>query len=379
LKILQVTQNFKPYPGGQEKYVLELSKKLKEFGHDITVYTTNRFNLPKFEQNDGLDVYRFNMLFCPLNNPISLEFLKTYRNLKNYDVINVHNEHSFLSFITILYKFVHKKPIVLTHHGQLKFGLYYKDIFERFYERTIGKLLFNSVEMIAANSEADKDFIASLGVNGDKIKVLHNAINPESLMLHKEMKIENLNPESSNKKIVLFVGRIIERKGVEFLIKSAKVVTKIHDNVLFAIIGDGPYRRQVEKLVKYLKIQNNVLFLGEVSDEVLYNYYKSADIFVLPSLSEVCPTVVLEAMYFGLPVVTTDIPGVRDHFKDVALLVPPRNEDELAEAIVKLLDDVALRGGLSKAGEKLVKSKYTWDVVAKEYEEIYFRMLEDTN
>ena len=379
MKILQVTQNFKPYPGGQEKYVLELSKKLKDFGHDVTVYTTNRFDLPKFEQNDGLDVYRFNMLFCPLNNPISLEFLKTFKNLKNYDVINVHNEHSFLSFITILYKFVHKKPIILTHHGQLKFGSYYKDIFERFYERTIGRLLFNSVEMIIANSEADKDFIASLGVNGDKIKVLHNAINPESLMLNKELGRKILNPETSNKKIVLFVGRIIERKGVEFLIKSAKVVTKIRDNVLFAIIGDDPYRRQVEKWVKYLKIQNNVLFLGEVSDEVLYTYYKSADFFVLPSLSEVCPTVVLEAMYFGLPVVTTDIPGVRDHFKDVALLVPPRNEDKLAEAIVKLLDDAALRGWLSKAGEKLVKSKYTWDVVAKEYEKIYFRMLEDTN
>ncbi len=151
------------------------------------------------------------------------------------------------------------------------------------------------------------------------------------------------------------------------------------NDVLCILVGEGEDHNYFKVLVDELDLGDYVLFTDSISNEDLIWMYKNTDIFTLPSLSEVCPTVVLEAMYFGLPVVATAIPGVKDHFKEVTLLVPPKNEDRLAEAIIKLLDDEELTRRLSKAGAKLIKGKYTWDVVAKEYEEIYSEMWEGIN
>ena len=163
MRVLQIAQYFPPYPGGQEQYVLQLSKKLTRLGHKVAVYTANHSNLPSFEQFEGIDVYRFKMLFAPLNNPISLHFLKIFRNLENFDLIHVHNEHSFFSFMSIIYNLVYKKPTVLTCHGQLRFGSSAEDVFEGIYTRSIGRSIFSIVDKIVTLSKADKDYLASFG------------------------------------------------------------------------------------------------------------------------------------------------------------------------------------------------------------------------
>ena len=374
MRILQVAQYFPPYPGGQERYVLHLSKKLRQLGHKVTVYTTNHSNLPSFEQFEGIDVYRFKMLFAPLNNPISLDFLKIFRNLDNFDLIHVHNEHSFLSFVSILYNLVYKKPAVLTCHGQLRFGSSLQDLFEGIYMRSIGRSIFSIVDKIVTLSKTDKDYLASFGVGKNKIEVLSNAIDIDYLSgeVNKEApKKYKLNEKFSYKKIMLFVGRIIKRKGIHYLIKSIPEVIKAHKDVLCVLIGNGEYKSQAEQLTRNLNLEDYVLFLGSLPQEMVFKYYQVADAFVLPSISEGCPTTLLEAMYFGLPVIATDIPGVYEHFKDVAILVSPGDEKELASAIIRLFGDQELSQRLSMEGKKLVETKYTWGSVAKRYEEMY--------
>lgn len=374
MRILQVAQYFPPYPGGQEQYVLQLSKKLTRLGHKVTVYTVNHSNLPSFEQFEGIDVYRFRMLFAPLNNPISLDFLKIFRNLENFDLIHVHNEHSFLSFVSILYNLVYKKSAVLTCHGQLRFGSSPQDLFERIYMRSIGRLIFSIVDKIVTLSKADKDYVASFGASKNKIEVLPNAIDIDYLNgeVNKEApNKDKLKERFSHKKIMLFVGRIIKRKGIHYLIKSIPDVVKAHKDVLCVLIGNGEYKRQAEQLTMNLNLGDYVLFLGSLPQEMVFEYYQAADVFVLPSISEGCPTTLLEAMYFGLPVIATDIPGVYEHFKEVAILVSPGDEKELASAIIRLLEDEQLSRRLSREGKKLVEIRYTWENVAKRYEEIY--------
>ena len=388
MKILQIVPYFPPYHGGQEQYVYNLSKYLVKMGHEVHVITSNFPKTNKFEVIDGITVERHKCLMRPLRNPITPGILCLGKKIKEYDVIHTHNEHSVAAMVAAYFRKRTNVPLILTCHGQLIFGSKMADYFERAYSRTIGRRIFNIIDVIVVNSNMDRDYLLSINQNiSENIKVLHNAIDLDffetvtnnTSYRDGEDKIKSII--SSNSKTILFVGRLIKRKGIEWLINAMDSIVNAlkRNDVLCIIVGVGEDYSYFEGLISELKLADYIYFTRSVSNKDLIYMYRNADIFVLPSLSEVCPTVVLEAMYFGLPVVATDIPGVKDHFKDVALLVPPKNEDELAEAIVKLLEDADFAERLSTAGEELVKRKYTWDVVAKKYEKIYFRMQEDTN
>ena len=141
-------------------------------------------------------------------------------------------------------------------------------------------------------------------------------------------------------------------------------------------MGSGENLSDARALAKDLDVESHVVFTGRLPFVELMQAYCSSDLFVLPSLSEGLPTSILEAMYFGLPVVSTDIPGVRDHFSDFALLVPPSDEHALADAIHALLDDEDLAKSISRRGKALVVSRYTWDQVTREYETLYSNVCE---
>ena len=368
LKILQVCPYFHPFLAGQEIYVLRLSKKLINYGHNVTIYTSNQSQLPAYEKIEGLDVFRFKMLFSPLNNPICPGFLNIFKNIKSFDIIHVHNEHAFVTFVTCMINLFYKKPIVLSCHGQLRFDNYWKDLFERLFSRTIGRLIFNSTSKITVLSESDKKYISGIGVDAKKIIVLQNAIDLDYIdSIHHSQDVQ----EKHDEKIVLYVGVLTKRKGIDYFIKSIPYVIKKHPKIHCIIVGKGEYREQLETLVNKLNLQAYVSFKGRVTTEELYYYYKISDLFVLPSVSEGLPTTILEAMNFGLPVIATDIPGIRDHFKDFAILVPPKNETELAKSIITMINDNQLREDLSRKGRELVRDKYTWDKTSKVYINIY--------
>lgn len=376
MKILQVCPYFYPFLAGQEQYVLQLSKKLLKYGEHVDVYTSNYSNLQDFEIIDGIKVHRFDMIVAPLNNPISIKLLDIFHKLKSFDIIHIHNEHSFFSFTTCLYNIYHKKPMVLTCHGQLIFGSYFKDMFEKVYSRTIGKFMFNAATKIIALSEEDKMYISSIGVDTNKIHVLPNAIDTDDLNKHIAIDMDTkLLEQFEAKRVILFVGRIIPRKGVEYIIKCVKDVIDQFDDATFILIGNGEYKLNAEQLCKEQGIEDHIIFLSGLPDEIFYSYYKLAEICILPSLSEGLPTTILEAMYFETPVVATDIPGIRSHFKDVALLIPPKNEYELSKSIIRLLSDKELALSLRKKGKNLVVTDYTWEKVSKSYLEIYSNIL----
>lgn len=382
MRILQLVPYFPPYIGGQERYVYNLSKYLVRMDHEVHIITSN---FPKSEEQeimDGITIERHKCLARPFRNPITPTFLTLGKKIKKFDVVHTHNEHSFAAMVAAYLRRKTDVPLILTCHGQLIFGSKMTDCFERAYSRIIGRAIFKAADRIISLSSSDLDYISSLGIDPKKISMLPNAIDPGELFKMDSGTFKADNPRNSflqglnGKRIIMFVGPVIQRKGVEYLIKSIpKVLRKTGDNSVFVLVGGGDFLNQARQLTTEMQINDHVIFTGRLTEEELIETYRCADLFVLPSLSEGLPTSILEAMYFGLPVVATDIPGVKDHFKDVALLVPPKNEDRLAEAIVKLLDDEELRRRLSKAGEELVKRKYTWDVVAREYEKVYIELL----
>lgn len=312
----------------------------------------------------------FKLLYKPLEHEI--------------DIVHAHAGNPPAPIAAYWYAKKKKKPFVVTYHGdgQWNWGGFVRRMSVYFYNKyLLDKILFYA-DVIISPSEYYIDESRFLGTYRDKIAVIPNGINVDEFDIDysKEECREKLGLAIDNK-IILFLGQVIARKGVEYLIRAIPIILKevSKRDFVFIIVGSGDFLDKAKNLVKSLDIEKFVVFTGKMPFNELVQAYKSVNIFVLSPLSEGMPTSILEAMYFGLPVVATDIPGVKDHFKDVALLVPPKNEDRLAEAIVKLLDDEELRGRLLKAGKELVKSRYTWDVVAKEYESIYLRVLEETN
>ena len=378
MKILQIVPYFPPYNGGQERYVLNLSRYMVKKGHEVDIITSNYPKSKNYEKFDGINITRLKYLARPLRNPIVPGFFfENNKNFKEYDIIQTHNEHSISAIAAARFKRKYNLPLVLTCHGQLKFGNFFVNSFEKFYSKNIGKILFDISDIIVVLSESDRQYVSSFDINFRKIAVIPNAIDSnelEHIITDKcDLEAFSFDRDHEQNPKVLFVGPVIKRKGVEHLIRAIPKVIKDFKfkDILFIFTGVGDYLEEAKLLAIRLGIQKNTLFTGYISMECLTMFYKSSDLFVLPSFSEGLPTSILEAMFFGLPVIATDIPGVRDHFRDYALLVPPGDSESISIAISNILNNSHLSDRLSFDGKKLIKSKYLWDTVADEYEKIY--------
>jgi len=172
---------------------------------------------------------------------------------------------------------------------------------------------------------------------------------------------------------VLFVGSLIPRKGLPFLVEAAKKIVRDLADVTFLIVGEGPLRTQLENNLKSSKLSGNFRFLGNLKEDVLSVLYGCADVFVLPSIQEGQGIVLLEAQACGKPVVAFDIGGVCEAVQNgtTGLLVERGNIDGLAEALLSLLSDSALRTRMGLAGRSFVAENYTWDLCAERMLKVY--------
>ncbi|MBP2144596.1 rhamnosyl/mannosyltransferase [Methanofollis sp. W23] len=375
MKILQCVPYYLPYHGGQESYVHNLSKSLIQRGHEVDVITSDYPAVRGMDEIDGVQIFRHRCLARPLRNPLTPGFFHLTREYKDYDLVHTHNEHSTAAIATSLGRMFNDLPVLLTCHGRLIFGDHIRDRLERLYSLTIGWSIFARADGIVVNSVDDRAYVLSIHPHAmDKMFVVHNAVDPRQLDAVPEEPPAGM-PSSGF--ILLYVGRLIRRKGLEWLIRAMATIKKTDPttDLRCILVGEGEDQDYFTELIRELGVSDSVFLMGAVTQAELVYLYRHADLFVLPSLSEVCPTVVLEAMYFGLPVITTDIPGVRDHFSCCASLVPPRDEQALAEAILTVSGDHALSQRLSRIGQNLVRTKYTWETVSKNYESIYQKVV----
>ena len=184
---------------------------------------------------------------------------------------------------------------------------------------------------------------------------------------------------------ILFAGRLIEWKGVDYLIKAFAQVLEKRSDVRLLILGSGPRKSILEDLSKELNIQQKVEFHDAVCQEELVLYYSRSDVFVLPSIvsdsgeTEGLGVVLLEAMAGGLPVIGTRVGGIPDIIKDgeTGLLAQPRNPGDLAHKIEMLLADKELRQRLGKGGHDFVKQGFSWRHIAAKYLELFELILKE--
>ncbi|MEW6684871.1 MAG: glycosyltransferase family 4 protein [Candidatus Edwardsbacteria bacterium] len=200
-----------------------------------------------------------------------------------------------------------------------------------------------------------------------------------STILRDEAK--EVTSEKDSKKRILFVGRLVERKGVEYLIDAFNLIAgKIEAKLI--IVGEGPERHRLEELVKSYGLKERVVFKGRICQEELERCYANCDVFVLPAIvdskgdTEGLGVVLLEAMSYKKPVIASNLGGIVDIVRDgeSGILVPEKNPQKLAEAILKILEDKDYARRLGEKGYRFAKENFSLERIVRRWLELYRRL-----
>jgi 1,4-alpha-glucan branching enzyme len=200
-----------------------------------------------------------------------------------------------------------------------------------------------------------------LGVPQEKIDVIPNGVDLNGNNYNDNNTTDEVAFEG--RRVVLFVGPLIRRKGPHVLIRAISSVVAEHPDALFAFVGGGSFKEEAEKLSRELHVEKHTLFLGYVPEAKLNHLYRRSDIFVLPSFSEALSYSILDAFAFSKPVISTQIPCIKDYLSQAALLVPPGDPHSLAKAVIHLLSNEESAIALGASGRRLVETCFRWDLV----------------
>ena len=383
-------------------FVYELAKKLKEKGVRVTVLCPHH-PYTKLKQNmSGLNVYRFPYFYPFSNQKLCREGGMIY-NWKNSYIAKIQVPFFFFSELFFAAKLIREKKInVINSHWLIPQGLVGAICHKIFGTRHIATIhsseitfakkvpggrkimefiVNNSDTIVSVSSHRANELLSF--VSSDISKNLKNMLQiiqmGVELIEFRKDKNELLEKNDINSKfIVLFIGRLVDVKGCEYLIKGFKSVIDNFSDVQLIIVGPGPLESDLKKLVKQLNISEHVRFEGFVEHGKISDYYSLSDIVVFPSIvdsvgyKEGMPIALLEAFAAGKPIVATRTGGFIEAIEDgwTGFLVEPKNEEQIAEKILDLLNNAQLR---DKFSEKALESskKYDWNIIVNKYLEIF--------
>jgi len=384
VKILQITPFFYPSVAGIETYVLNLSQSLSQREHQVDVLTVNTQNAPKEDMiADRIKVYRCSPTFRYRKLFVSLELARKLLKAKDYDLYHIQTPCPFTLEVAIAASRINHIPLVATYHCEGTTstpGIVYS-IMAKLYDLYTGfsrRVSLRYVGRLVCSTLSYPESLRFAPKIRERIRIVTSGVDIERFSPLKEgSKLRAKYGFDSNDRVVLFVGsldRSHRYKGVDYLIKAVHLARKESSDVKLVIVGGGDLAPKLKKLVQELHLGQNVVFTGSIPDEELPLHYAMCDIFVLPSFSKVeaFGLVLFEAMASGKPCIASDIPGVRDVLKNgkTGLLVPPRDPEALAQAILRLAEDNKLKSEMAQNARRDVES-CTWQNCAERIEAVY--------
>jgi len=235
--------------------------------------------------------------------------------------------------LTIFCK-INKIPVILRSGGSS-----YKHLF--YFKRLFKRIIFNLADKILPRSISEMNEIEKCyKINRNKLLLIPNPIDKSFYEIPK-INAARILEKKFSKKYILFVGRLVEHKGLQHIIKIMPKILKKYPGTDLLIAGDGPYKNELKKIAYRCKVHRKIKFLGSLIHERLNLYYNLADVIVNAShpRSEGTPNVLMEALACNLPCIGTNSCGTPDLLKDnVGIIIPPQDESELLNAIEKVLD-----------------------------------------
>ena len=302
------------------------------------------------------------------------------RNLKAFDIMHFHAIWNYPTAAAAHYCRRYKKPYIIAPRDALYTYALGKNAWKKWpYYTLIGKRDIQGAAAIHFTTEdelerchpfLDLKYKAIIVPNGIDISEFDNL--PETGRLKERY------PFLNNKKVILFLGRIHWKKGLDLLAKAYGKVARERNDVHLLIVGpdEGKYERKLRQLLKIEGVLERVTFTGMLTGKEKLETYAGCTLFVLPSYSENFGMTVIEAMACGLPVVISDQVGIhREVAKDSAGLVVNCDSEQLAQAMIKLLDDTDLSQRMGENGRRLVNERFTLDKIATKMIEVYERVI----
>ena len=366
MKILHITKKYPEALGGDAVVVYNLEKQQKNAGHKVFILTSN---CPEIVEKEN--VFKFG-LKDPASNQDKITFrrivslfillffgFKLIKKIKP-DVIHSHSADLgfFISFPAMFYNI----SVINTCHGVTFPDKQYSFI-KRFAEKFF--LKHGRFERIITVDKNSLRFFRDIKIN--------NAVYIPNGVDIERFDRQRLEKRDNQKIRFLFVGRLEEQKGVKYLILAAKILMSNIKNLQIILVGEGSQREALECLTKENGLEECVIFWGSVDEDVLIELYSTSDIFVLSSIWEGLPLTILEAWAARLPVITTNVGGIPEICVngENALIVPPKDPEALADAMIGILEDEMLAKKMGKNGRKLVEKKYTWERIAAKVLDVY--------
>ncbi|MDO9045579.1 MAG: glycosyltransferase family 4 protein [Methanobacteriaceae archaeon] len=360
-------------------YRIPFFKLLKE-NYDVNFIFTyleasnNIYDIKYFENLKELE-FEFNSCnaylaseFRFLNEGIPIGLIK-YLFFTNYDII-VDNLQSLKVLISYAASKIRKKPLIIWSEGwNIPNNVFMDKLKIRF-----AKLILNNSNFVLVPGTKHAEYISNLGIDRKKIVIMPNVSMIDNTNLED---IDTIKKKYGilEKDIILYVGRLIRRKGVHYLINGFSTLKKENkDSVLF-IIGNGPCKEYLKELTEKLSISDSVFFLDFIKNDELPSYYNASSVCVIPSITyetnEPWGLVVNEAMQFQNPIIATEAVGsaydLVQNGKN-GFLIPERDENAIYESLKRIIDDKELKKKMGLESKRIIDEKFQYDAMFKGFE-----------
>jgi len=394
-RLLILTSTFPRWENDEDPpFVFELCNRLKT---DYSIHVlAPHFPGAEIEANfDGIHVKRFRYFYEPLER-LAYQggiLAKLKKNPFLYGLLPFFVVGELLALIRLLqrYRFhlIHahwlipqglvailacsltgsKIPLLFTSHGGDLFGL--QGILMNCIKRWV---ILKSDSLTVVSRSMSKE-VKRLSADHKRVHVIPMGVDLKKRFVPAKSR--------SNNDSLLFVGRLVEKKGLQYLIHAMPLILKTHPQATLQIAGEGPEKINIKRMCENLGISENVCFLEAVKNELLPTLYQTSDVVVFPSVilddgdQEGFGLVLVEALGCECATVVTDLPAMKDIIIDgkTGLVVPQQNIRQLAEKVICLLDDPKLRRLLGREGRRFVLKHYDWNIIARQYSELIASMI----
>ncbi|MFH0969700.1 MAG: glycosyltransferase family 4 protein [Patescibacteria group bacterium] len=365
IKILDFSPYYPPHIGGLEKYAEELHENLSKKNCEIVVFTPHfPKTAPKEEIKPGIKIIRYpavEIIFCfPFPCIWKREFWRQWKKISNsYFDIAISTSRFFIQpSMAFFYSWRKKIPLLHIEHGSdFVKNTPFVSLVAKIFDETLGRFILSHADKVIAPSQSAARFV----------KLLSHRIAPVIYRGMPFAEIDSIAPETSlkekfrNKTIITYVGRLIYGKGVVHLIEALSNLNK--KNSVLLIVGDGPLRESIEECAKKNRVNNQVIFLGNIAFEKAIAILKITDIFVNPSYNEGLPTSVLEAGVCRKAILATNVGGTPEIIRNgvSGVIIEPHSVKALKEALGELLDNPEKRKMLGENARQEIEQKFNWE------------------
>jgi glycosyltransferase involved in cell wall biosynthesis len=358
--------------GGAERQLQQLAPRLKNLGFDIVILTRHEPGLKRYEEIDGVPVYRllasgpkpWSALTFTLSALLRLIRLRP-------DILHAHEILMPATIALWARRFLRRPVVVKLLRGGNRGDVY--KLKKRPLWKTYVRSLRRGVDTFIVISQEIDEELAALGVRAEQRVFLPNgvdAVRCTPVSEERRQKLRQALNLPSRSTLVVYAGRLVPEKRVDNLLLAWKDMHEKHPDARLLILGEGAEAAHLREM----RVEG-VQFAGQVDDAI--PYFQAADLFVLPSSTEGLSNSMLEAMACGLPVLATSVGGAPDVIRhhESGYLVPPEDREALQRGLETLLEDRALRFSLGTNARQRILAEFSLDSVAKRLAALYQKLL----